>query len=244
MDKKCPGTDTRYLKIEIKKCPYCSYDIEFFSDEIKVICPNCKKEVLREEVPSCISWCKYAKECIGEEKWNEIKRYIEDKQQKMSIKEQLLAELRFYFLNNVNQILYTHKLIRYAENIIIEEPSANSNIVFASLILYKIVENEINNKYKQPSIDIKKQVCRDVVEKVLNKLGIKKQVIKEVYLIVSSYYTKEKLKNINFDIFCDTQNFIELEKKFSCADKEKLKQIIDETFITLSAKNLAKKIYL
>ncbi len=30
MDKKCPGTDQRYLKIEIIKCPSCGYELEIF----------------------------------------------------------------------------------------------------------------------------------------------------------------------------------------------------------------------
>ncbi|MFN3967163.1 MAG: hypothetical protein ACK4JE_05650, partial [Endomicrobiia bacterium] len=82
IDKKCPGTDPRYLKIEIIKCPECGYEIEFFSDEIKVKCPKCKKDVFKEDIPSCISWCKYASECIGKEKWEQIKSYIDEKQQK------------------------------------------------------------------------------------------------------------------------------------------------------------------
>ncbi len=44
-----------------------------FSDEQKTECPKCGVEVFREEVPSCIDWCKSAKECIGEEKYNELK---------------------------------------------------------------------------------------------------------------------------------------------------------------------------
>lgn len=103
MNKKCPGTDIRYLKIEIIKCPNCGYELEIFSDEIKVKCPNCKTDVFREDIPSCISWCKYAKECIGEEKWEKIKFYIKEKQQKLDIKEKLLSKMREYYGDDIKK---------------------------------------------------------------------------------------------------------------------------------------------
>lgn len=62
---KCPGTDSRFLKVEIRKCPNCGYNVEIFSDEIKVKCPKCKNYVYKE-MQSCIDWCPYAKYCVGE----------------------------------------------------------------------------------------------------------------------------------------------------------------------------------
>lgn len=71
-DMKCPGQDSRFLKSEIRKCPKCGYEVEIFSDEVRVRCPKCKGYVYRE-IPSCIDWCRYAKECIGEKKYKELK---------------------------------------------------------------------------------------------------------------------------------------------------------------------------
>ncbi|MCM8771593.1 MAG: phosphohydrolase [Candidatus Omnitrophica bacterium] len=68
---KCPGIDPRFLKVEVKKCEKCGYEVEIFSDEVRTRCPKCKSYVYRE-MPSCIDWCKYAKECIGEKKWKEL----------------------------------------------------------------------------------------------------------------------------------------------------------------------------
>lgn len=69
---KCPGQDDRNLKVEVIKCPDCGYRLEIFSDEVKVSCPKCKNLVCRERLPSCIDWCKYARECIGEEKYKQL----------------------------------------------------------------------------------------------------------------------------------------------------------------------------
>lgn len=70
---KCPGQDNRNIKACDSKCLFCGYAIEFFSDEMKVRCPECKNLMSRDKLPSCIDWCKSAKECIGEEKWKQLK---------------------------------------------------------------------------------------------------------------------------------------------------------------------------
>jgi predicted Zn-ribbon and HTH transcriptional regulator len=63
---KCPGQDDRSLKSENIKCLDCGYVLEMFSDEVKVRCPKCKSLICRKRLPSCIDWCKYAKECTGQ----------------------------------------------------------------------------------------------------------------------------------------------------------------------------------
>jgi len=77
VSNKCPGNDTRFLKLEVHKCPQCGYEVEMFSDEGLVKCAKCGAEVTRDPKTSCIAWCKYAKQCIGENKWNEIRKILE-----------------------------------------------------------------------------------------------------------------------------------------------------------------------
>jgi len=72
MLNKCPGQEFRNLRVELHKCPNCGAEVEIFSDEIKVKCPKCGKNVFREKVPSCIEWCAYARECLGEERWKQL----------------------------------------------------------------------------------------------------------------------------------------------------------------------------
>jgi hypothetical protein len=73
MINKCQGQDDRHIKAQMLTCSDCGYKVEIFSDEIKVSCPKCKGLVCRERLPTCIDWCKFARECIGEEKWKESK---------------------------------------------------------------------------------------------------------------------------------------------------------------------------
>ena len=73
MSPSCPGQDTRYLRVELYKCPNCKAEVEIFSNETRVKCYNCGKYVYKEQMPSCISWCSAARECLGEERWKQLK---------------------------------------------------------------------------------------------------------------------------------------------------------------------------
>jgi len=69
---RCPGQDTRNLKISYHRCPSCGYSVEFFSDELEARCPQCKASVNKEQMPSCIQWCQEARKCIGSDRYDTI----------------------------------------------------------------------------------------------------------------------------------------------------------------------------
>jgi len=67
---KCPGArGFRQPEPENIRCMFCGKEVEIWSDETKVLCPGCKKFILRDQKPSCIEWCSHAKECIGKERY-------------------------------------------------------------------------------------------------------------------------------------------------------------------------------
>jgi DNA-directed RNA polymerase subunit RPC12/RpoP len=70
---KCPGQDMRNLRVSLHKCPKCGNQVEIFSDESKIRCKKCGTVVLKEEVPSCINWCASARQCLGEERWKQLR---------------------------------------------------------------------------------------------------------------------------------------------------------------------------
>ena len=73
MTSKCPGQDTRNLRVSLHKCPGCGAEVEIFSDEMKVKCQKCSTVVHRKQIPSCINWCAAARQCLGEERWKELR---------------------------------------------------------------------------------------------------------------------------------------------------------------------------
>ena len=74
----CPGSlATRQPKPRDLECHRCEAEVEIWSDEIKVRCPNCSALVTCDVPPSCIDWCKWAEECIGSETYERLKRQEE-----------------------------------------------------------------------------------------------------------------------------------------------------------------------
>ncbi len=70
----CPGSkEIKQPKPEDIKCRYCGGDVEVWSDETEVKCRHCGKMNSRVVGPTCIEWCAFAKECVGEEKYRRLK---------------------------------------------------------------------------------------------------------------------------------------------------------------------------
>ena len=69
---KCPGA-ANILRptIKIKICPECGEEVEILSSEVKTKCSKCGFTVYND-VASCVQWCEYAKECVGEEMYNRL----------------------------------------------------------------------------------------------------------------------------------------------------------------------------
>jgi DNA-directed RNA polymerase subunit RPC12/RpoP len=72
MSMKCPGQDMRNLRVALHKCPNCGTEVEIFSDELRIKCHKCGQMVYKEKTPSCIDWCQYARQCLGEERWKQL----------------------------------------------------------------------------------------------------------------------------------------------------------------------------
>lgn len=74
LDKFCPGsTGIRAPMPESITCLNCGEEVEIWTDEMKAKCPNCGTTNFREQNPTCIDWCKFARQCIGDEAYERLK---------------------------------------------------------------------------------------------------------------------------------------------------------------------------
>jgi len=72
MFDKCPGaSNIRTPTIELKKCPECGEEVEIFSIDMQVNCPKCGFTIYND-LESCVQWCQYAKECVGEQVYERL----------------------------------------------------------------------------------------------------------------------------------------------------------------------------
>ena len=76
----CPGAMRIKDPVpEFFNCTKCGAEVEIWSNENFRRCETCGSLMQREQVPTCIDWCKYGKECVGEEAYN---KYMEAKKGK------------------------------------------------------------------------------------------------------------------------------------------------------------------
>jgi len=238
MDFKCPGQDKRKLKIETLKCKNCGHEVEFFSDEIKRSCPQCKDEVIREVLPTCIDWCRYAKDCVGIETFD---KYMEDKG--VTIKEKLIKELGQYFGDDKKRIDHAKKVMRFAEDVLKEE-KGDWHIVIPASILHDVGIKVAEEKYGSTAGNYQEKEGPDIARKILLKISFKKEDIDEICEIIAHHHTPDKINTMNFRVLYDADWLVNLKDEIDTKDKAKLKKIIEKVFLTKTGKTLAAKIYL
>jgi anaerobic ribonucleoside-triphosphate reductase len=74
LKNSCPGSiEIRQPKPEEIKCRKCGASVEIWSDETEAKCRECGQVNSRILGPSCIDWCAFAKECVGEDKYKKLK---------------------------------------------------------------------------------------------------------------------------------------------------------------------------
>ena len=72
MFDQCPGVSRlKVPTLEVKICPQCGEEIELFSTDVSVTCDNCGF-VAYNNITSCIQWCKYARQCVGDEMYEKL----------------------------------------------------------------------------------------------------------------------------------------------------------------------------
>jgi hypothetical protein len=77
MTYHCPGADNiRTPSLKTKVCPICGGDIDLFSIEMQGICEKCGF-VAYNDTKTCIKWCKYARECVGDDLYERIMTNLE-----------------------------------------------------------------------------------------------------------------------------------------------------------------------
>ncbi len=71
----CQGKP-RTPTIHEKTCPQCGSLIEMFSIDTEMACEKCGFVAYNDSL-SCVQWCKYAKQCVGEEMYNAMMEIAE-----------------------------------------------------------------------------------------------------------------------------------------------------------------------
>ncbi|MCL5408531.1 MAG: HD domain-containing protein [Candidatus Omnitrophica bacterium] len=235
---KCPGSiGLRQPKPEEIKCPSCGTEVEIWTDEVKVICPDCKSLIRREIDLSCLEWCKYGKECVGQQVYN---TYMENK--KLTIKEKLIKELEEYFGRDTKRIIHAKNVLNFAEELLKNE-KADWQIVIPASILHDIGIKVAEEKYGSSDGHYQEKEGPEIARKILLKYGLKKEDVEEICNIIAHHHCPGEIDSNNFKVLYDADRLVNLKDEVDTKDKDRLKKLIDKIFLTETGKQMAKKIY-
>jgi hypothetical protein len=129
----CPGAKIlRQPAPEMFDCPDCGEEVEIWTDEIRGVCSSCGKAVFRDGFMSCVEWCKFAQDCIGEEAYD---RY--QKNRAVGLRRKLLEALNEHWDHSKEQIRQAEAILSWSEEILKDE-NADWHIVIPASILHNI----------------------------------------------------------------------------------------------------------
>lgn len=186
--KRCPGsTAFSQPKIELVRCPHCGGDAEVWSDEAEGKCAQCGKPVCRTTAQSCVDWCKYARECLGDAAH---KRYQD---LKTRLRKDTLLKAAAEHLTAERQRELAQARVTFAEKILSHEPSADPNVVVAASAVRDVGSPEPESQ------DAGSSAAADI----LHELGYPEGFVKEVCGIVRHLNSPGDGESINFRIVHD-----------------------------------------
>ncbi len=73
------GCQSKSKEISIleKRCPQCGSEIELFSVDTEATCEHCGFTIYNDTL-SCVQWCKYARQCVGESMYQRMMEIAEN----------------------------------------------------------------------------------------------------------------------------------------------------------------------
>jgi hypothetical protein len=240
---KCPGQDMQFWKpgaIFEAKCPKCGNEVEFFKDDPTRKCPKCGHRFLNPGLDfGCASYCPYAEQCIG----NLPPELIAQKED--LLKDRVAIEMKRYFKQDFKKVGHAVRVARYAEQIGREE-GGNLAIILCAAYLHDMGIKEPDRKDESTDPKHQEKEGPTIAGEILYRLGAKEELINEVCDLIGHHHNPGNEESINFKSLYDAEMITNLEEKQKKdpADPEKLRDIIEKSFLSESGRKLARKILL
>jgi len=239
MISNCPGA-SRYKQpqAEIIKCTHCGADIEIWTDEPKARCSKCHRTVIRKQGQSCLDWCRYAKECVGEKTYSTYMRH-----KSASLRQKLIEGLEAHFGEDTKRITHAKKVMHFAEELLKRE-KGDWHVVIPASILHDVGIKEAEKKYGTAAGHYQEKEGPAIARKILLAVGGKKEDIDEICEIIAHHHTPGAVDSMNFKILYDADWLVNLEESVGGKESGQIARIIDKTFLTKAGKEFATKLYI
>ncbi|MBN1410358.1 MAG: hypothetical protein JW969_05905 [Spirochaetales bacterium] len=218
----CPGAKIlRQPHPEFYTCPQCGGEVEIWTDELKADCPACRKTVYKDSGMSCLEWCKYGSECVGESIY---RKYWQTKA--VGIKYRLLSQLGSSPEFNCQNEIRMKKALEYAE-LILKKETADWHIVIPAVILLSTGMAGQNTG------------ASDQAKKILHKLGLEMDDVSRILKIIAGDSALKINNDQNYAVVTDAYALTEFREKVRKNAPENQDRWIKNEFVTGEGRKMA-----
>jgi hypothetical protein len=211
----CPGARfLRQPKPELFTCPNCGEEVEIWSDEVHGSCPKCKRTVFREGHMSCLQWCKYAQECVGQDLYDS---YM--KNRAVGLRRKLLEEVKSCLKAKPERVRHCEKVLYWAEKILKTEKADWHIVIPASILTNTRLASDIESSGQRAG-------------EILLRSGFTVAEIERISAIVD--HRPDKRENTDYRVVHDAELLAHLEEG----------EFNNGEFLTATGKKLAERRFL
>jgi len=233
---KCPGQDQRFWKpedvVEVE-CPECGHKTEFFKDEPKLKCRNCRRVLINPKIYlGCAEWCQYAEQCVG----------ISMTKRESFIRDRLINEMKQVFGPDEKRIDHALSVLDYAEQILQVE-GGDPVVVKAAAILHDIGIVEAQRKYKSSAPKYQEIEGPPIARKILEEYDLDAETVEHICRIIANHHSAKDIDTAEFRIVWDADWLVNIPVELADATKEKLQDIIDKAFKTCKGRQIAVELF-
>jgi HD superfamily phosphodiesterase/predicted RNA-binding Zn-ribbon protein involved in translation (DUF1610 family) len=234
----CPGSKLlRQPAPEIFACPSCGQEVEIWTDELRGNCPGCGQTMYRDAAMSCLDWCKYGEECVGEAAYS---NYM--KNRAVGLKSRLLDAVRAHFGTDRGRAAHAEAVLRMAEKIL-EEERGDWHLVIPASILHDVGIKAAAEK-RGPISDAGHNEAEGTAaaREILRRLGFKIEDISQVCEIIAGRHTPGEADSQNFKIVHDADLLANLGDAVRNECEEALQELNARGFLTDAGGRLAREV--
>ena len=158
------------------------------------------------------------------------------------MKKMLLKILEDYFGSDVSRIDHAKRVLRFAEELLAEEP-ADPVVVIAAAVLHDVGIKAAEEKYGASTGKRQEEEGPPIVRSMLTKLDYRPRVVDEICEIVAHHHSPGTLETLNFKVLCDADMLVNLWKKALTVRPADLPALIDRKFLTEKGKKIALRVF-
>jgi HD superfamily phosphohydrolase YqeK len=210
------------------------------SNGVKRKC-RCGHEMINPKIDfGCAEWCSYGDSCI--EGLPEEMKVRQKEEKNHRLRERISSEMRRYFGPDMKRVNHALKVVQYAEEILKIE-GGHPLVVLGAAYLHDIGIKQAEEKYGSPSAEHQEKMGPDIARDILNRLNVQRGIVEEICDIIGHHHYPRKTETLHFQILYEADWLVNMEENGLLKNPEKLQEIIEKNFRTVTGKKLASEFF-